>query len=324
MQNFYHGRKSQGLAVPKILGLTASPVMRSDPKSVSKIEQTLDAICRTPKKFRSELRLHVKLPAMTQVHYDPPPTLYTPAVESLRDSWRSMQIKEDPYYLSLLRNNTQRAQRALEALILNQKTWSREQIKSFYIIAQRVNEELGDWAADYYVSHVVSKVLKLVDEADKNFGILDVSKAEKQYVAKVLRQVKVNERSHSWSVTDKAAKLIEILLGESDPSTGIVFVKVIHISEASRCTRGLNLLILSQERATASVLAHLLRVHPQTREKFTVGTVVGSSQHAKRTQSIGELLDVESAKDTLSLFKSGKINLAIATSVLEEGIDVPE
>src|ERR1019366_3090460 len=123
--------------------------------------------------------------------------------------------------------------RALEALILNQKTWSCEQIKSFYIIAQRVNEELGGWAADYYVSHVVSKVLKLVDEADKNIGIWDVSKAEKKYVAKILRRVKVDESSHPWSITDKVARLIEILLGESGRSSGIVFVKVIHIPKTS-------------------------------------------------------------------------------------------
>lgn len=51
---------------------------------------------------------------------------------------------------------------------------------------------------------------------------------------------------------------------------------------------------------------------------------MGTSQYSKKTQSIGELLDVDPSQDTLSLFKAGKLDLVIATSVLEEGLDVPE
>lgn len=54
MTNFYHPRKSKGQHIPHILGLTASPVMRSNATSLVKIEETLDAICRTPTKHRAE------------------------------------------------------------------------------------------------------------------------------------------------------------------------------------------------------------------------------------------------------------------------------
>src|ERR1700710_369708 len=69
MGNFYHERKQKGLSVPHILGLTASPVMRSDPQNLVQIENTLDAICRAPLKHRAELRLQVNLPVLSQVYY---------------------------------------------------------------------------------------------------------------------------------------------------------------------------------------------------------------------------------------------------------------
>jgi hypothetical protein len=71
------------------------------------------------------------------------------------------------------------------------------------------------------------------------------------------------------------------------------------------------------------VLAHLLSVHPETRDLFRIGTIVGTSAHTNRARNIGELIDTDLQKNALSLFKSGRINLVIATSVLEEGIDVP-
>lgn len=99
-------------------------------------------------------------------------------------------------------------------------------------------------------------------------------------------------------------KLIEVLIRLSKSSTfkGIIFV---------------------QERALAEVLTYLISVHPETRDLFRVGTIVGTSAHAHRAQSknIGELIDVNS--DALSMFKKGRLNLVVATSVLEEGIDVP-
>ena len=106
-------------------------------------------------------------------------------------------------------------------------------------------------------------------------------------------------------VTDKVRKLIEVLIrmSKSAAFSGIVFV---------------------QERALAAVLCHLLSVHPETRD-LRIGTIVGTSAHSNRAQSknIGELIDVDSQKNVLAMFKKGQINLVVATSVLEEGIDVP-
>lgn len=239
MQNFYHRQKSQGLQVPKVLGLTASPVMRSNLLSVSKIEQTLDAICRTPKKHQTELRLHAKLPALIHVQYDTLFIEYTQTVNSLSQAFKSMDLTKDPYYLSLVKDNTERAQKALQKLILNHKTASHVQIKHFYIVARRINQELGDWAADYYVSQIVSKVMQLVNDTDCQAGTWDVLTAEKQYIAQVLQQVKLsgdicNRWCSSSSVSNKVTKLIEVLATESGHSSGIIFVKVGNIRTLDR------------------------------------------------------------------------------------------
>ena len=119
MQNFYHKRKAQGLSVPHILGLTASPVMRSNPQSLTSIEDTLDAICRTPKKHRAELRLQVKLPVLEQVYYEDhllenQPRTSTRTIESLSRVYKGLKLREDPFVVSLIRDDSDRSRRRLE------------------------------------------------------------------------------------------------------------------------------------------------------------------------------------------------------------------
>ncbi len=106
MQNFYHKRKAQGLSVPSILGLTASPVMRSNPKSLTNIEETLDAICRTPTKHREELRLQVKLPVLEQIYYQEDLLTAVPrSIISLNEVYANLKLQGDPYVISLVKQN---------------------------------------------------------------------------------------------------------------------------------------------------------------------------------------------------------------------------
>lgn len=71
------------------------------------------------------------------------------------------------------------------------------------------------------------------------------------------------------------------------------------------------------------VLAHLLTVHPETRNIFKVGKMVGTSNYSARPSNISEFIGADSQVDMLTDFRSGKLNLVVATSVLEEGIDIP-
>jgi dsRNA-specific ribonuclease len=298
--------------VPHILGLTASPVMRSDPLSLTKIEETLDAITKTPTKHRAELRLQVKLPLLMKVFYrgfapESSSGGYSRMIESLGQAFTGLKFSEDPYVLGLIEENTEKSLRKLENVRMSCKTWCQDQMKSFHATSLKICRELGSLSADFYISEVITKYTTMVKDNENALGIWDVPSAEKQYLNQAFKQVEITHTSSAAPdgipfVSDKVRKLIECLLQEPSMFSGIVFV---------------------QERAMVSVLAHLLSVHPDTRARFRIGTMVGTSAPSYRARNVGELIDLGSQRHTLSLFKAGIINLVIATSVLEEGIDVP-
>jgi dsRNA-specific ribonuclease len=308
MWSFYHERKQKGLSIPCILGLTASPTIKSDPESLVKIEETLDAICRTPRKHLAELRLKVNLPVLSHVHYQssPPEALLTGStrtIESLGRAFGSLKIETDPYVLDLASQNTEKSLRKLQQVRLNRKTWCQQQMKTLHATGLKICHELGPWAADHYISNVVSKFIKTAED-EGNFGVWDLSGAEKQYLAKALKNVEIADSGTDLGetiVSDKVTRLIESILSEANTPSGIIFV---------------------QERAVVAALAHILSIHPAVRDRLKVGTMIGNSTSPYR-RSIGELIDVDMQKQMLSLFKDGVINLIVATSVLEEGIDVP-
>jgi endoribonuclease Dicer len=71
-------------------------------------------------------------------------------------------------------------------------------------------------------------------------------------------------------------------------------------------------------------LAEVLSCHPLTKDVFRIGTLVGSSDYARRTTplDITRGLPKNKQADTLRDFRTGEKNLIISTSVAEEGIDV--
>jgi hypothetical protein len=304
MNESYWPAKRGNLEVPHILGLTASPVIQWGIEQLKTLERTLDAVCRSPKKHREELMLHSNRPDMIVVKHDELPTPYerdgfTPNMLRLLDMYRSLDISEDPCILQLKVQNTVRSRNTLEKVLIGRDTFVQNQMKTFCGRSVELCRHLGPWAADYYINRVVSDVLmRFESQGPFSAGFKD---AEIQYLAKLFNTMQLQPPSpEPDKPSSKVKELVRILLSSPDDIVGIVFV---------------------QERATVAVLAHFLSTHPETRG-FRVGAMVGTS---KPPGSKLAFLDLNSKDDLESLhhFRIGKINLLVATSVLEEGIDVP-
>ncbi|KAF7589645.1 Dicer-like protein 2 [Aspergillus hancockii] len=158
-------------------------------------------------------------------------------------------------------------------------------LRRFCAKADSVYVTLGAWAADYFV---VESSRRLVNRmAIDSEGLW--ADAGKLRLGEMLRVISTRERLH-FSDQDAVSAKVGCLLSfleeqHHNAFSGIVFVK---------------------ERAIAYALATVIAHHPVTRDLF-------------RCQACVDPADVH---NTLRQFRDGRLNLVIATNVLEEGIDM--
>ncbi|KAL2021535.1 hypothetical protein VTK56DRAFT_7034 [Thermocarpiscus australiensis] len=302
MREHFAVAKANRLPVPHILGLTASPLMRSELAGLELLEQTLDAVCKTPSKHRAELIAHVNRPSMITESYGSlsDPEGPTATMASLNTVYNELDIKPDPYILRLLADNRPRARDALVKAIRTKDTYCQQKLRSFCAKARNICKHLGPWAADYYVHRVITEFLKapITRQVQSN----GLTQEEVRYLAEAFLKVDAPPPPPiPTALSAKVLVLIKILESQPGNPVGIVFV---------------------EERATVAVLSHILSVHPRTVSRYRVGSVVGSSRFPGRSQ---DFLDLTTKEYLFSLqaFRKGTTNLLVATSALEEGIDVP-
>lgn len=139
MRDFYMPKFIQREPVPHILGLSASPIMKSIPESLSMIETTLNAICRTPKKHRSELLNQVKLPELRRTFYTPEsigsPHCATETLASLHRVYEALDVEEDPYVLKLKSEDTDKSRRNLAKARRSRGTYTQDQFKTLVCLS---------------------------------------------------------------------------------------------------------------------------------------------------------------------------------------------
>lgn len=305
MTEAYWPAKRHGREVPHILGLTASPVVRSGFEQLEALERTLDSVCKSPHKHRDELISHSNRPEMLIAAHDElrdpfERDGYTPNMLKLLNIYRNMNISEDPYILRLRAENSQRSRISLEKAWMTRDTFAQSQMKTVCGRSVELCRQLGPWAADYYINRVVSDINTRY-ESQAFFGGKSKD-ADIQYLVKLFGTVQLEPiPAQPTELSSKLKELVRILLSFKDDPMGIIFVK---------------------ERATVAVLAHFLATHPPLRERLRVGAMVGTS---KPPGSRHAFLDLNRKDDVESLqhFRAGRVNLLVATSVLEEGIDVP-
>ncbi|KAF4948363.1 hypothetical protein FGADI_9675 [Fusarium gaditjirri] len=306
MMNFYHLHKDAGMPVPAILGLTASPIISSDLKEIEKLENTMDAVCVTPTANREQLLKHVNKPHLVCSLYDAtkiPPR--TPLMQQLKSEYSNMDIANDPEVLKLktLATNDEKKREKLLDMVMKHDTFSQQQIKGLWNKSREILAELGSWAVDHYISQMIKTFLGRIDA---NITFNDAwSNEDRTYLAGHLRRINIgvvdNSPPTDQTVSHKTSRLIHELLEAKNDVVGIIFVK---------------------ERTAAHALCELLNNYPPIRDRYRVGAIVGASSYGFQKQKVFEY-PVGLGPQVLDDFRSGAINLLVATSVLEEGIDVP-
>lgn len=312
IMRIYHRRKAKGgpATVPSILGLTASPIQKSRPTDLRsvlsstaltcidrvkrEIESNLDAVTVTPRLHRQELMRHVHHPTFIRLSYVP---------------WSQ---EEDPNVGEALRLLTEVHQQfcaggeefPLGTSRQHRRLGWKDHVSALYQKARYIHEELGQWAAECFIRRTICELrvtantltrFSFDQDGDLKLSLLRVFDREE-----FLRPMEpLSEQSH---LSRKVQCLIDFLEDQrAEECSGLIFVR---------------------QRATVSMLYTLLSSCPRTATRFRCGTFVGVSACSRRKYNVSELLDLKTQQSTINDFRSGVKNLLIATSVLEEGIDV--
>ncbi|KAI1173067.1 RNase3 domain-containing protein [Nemania sp. FL0916] len=301
----YRVQKCNGLACPAILGLTASPIMRSNLDGIEKIEQTLDAVCKSPTLHREELVAAVKRPTLSCVTV--PERGSHPFIDSMANlaaAFRSLNIYEDPYILHLQNSRTTKSAYKLKRALEKRETPALKQIQSLYRKGAEMHQQLGLWGSEYFIYRAITH---FIESNDQDLTWFETQAAvEKQYIITILQKIRVKiprpfKDTDRLDLSEKFIALVKELDSAPDNTRCIIFVI---------------------ETATVAVLAQMLSATASVSCRFQVGTMIGTSNFAARKRELGDLNQTKGNSD-LEDFRTGKLNLLIATSIAEEGIDVP-
>lgn len=230
------------------------------------------------------------------------------AFESLKLAYWDMDIMEDPYITSLRhaeRPDIHRIQRLIDV----KNTYSQMQMKGLVSKATHIRKEYGVWATEWYIKEALIRSFKGAEDSEGEGALMEWNGDEKQYLRGILKKVIVPTHLGpiEGRLSDKVEELIKVLLeeynGEEDEFAGLVFV---------------------EQRVEVTILQQILKKDSRTRGLFRSGTIVGAGQgSAKIGKGIYELVTGKNQIGVIEGFRSGKINLLISTSVVEEGLDIP-
>jgi ERCC4-related helicase len=235
---------------------------------------------------------------------------------------KSLKIEQDPYVI-FLRQQLSLAQprspeyyridQKLSTTIRNQKTFTLKGLRDFERAASDILYDLGPWAADWYVWRIIERAK---DAANPYNNIMTTWKeTEKDHLLKILNGIVLTPVSyHADDImdesTDKVQQLITTLLNEK--------LETEERGDIYSC------LVFVQRRDSVLAIAEVLNNHPFTEGVFRIGILLGTSDNSHRHSflDLTRKLARESQEDTMADFRSGELNLIVATAVAEEGLDI--
>ncbi|KAF8682784.1 Dicer dimerization domain [Rhizoctonia solani] len=286
---------------PRIFGMTASPIfnIRNPAQSLAQLQETMDAKVLAVKDNVLELALNAPKPQEFVMECPPPSSDYSdyprPTMWSVVSEFENL-LFPDP---DDLKDLTSRYKHALN--------------------------ELGPLAADYFVLLFIRRAIEKSTVGSSELGAYfsrasslapetggdsspvagqtwsDLDNAYNEHLATIQERARGLDKSQmmSW-LTPKLKILISILeANRADDFSALIFV---------------------EQRQVASALAWLLPLVPELRDWVKAAALVGHGD-GSRAGFEGSGMAHAAQRSTVRNFRSGSINLVIATSVAEEGLD---
>ncbi|CAE6478937.1 unnamed protein product [Rhizoctonia solani] len=282
---------------PRIFGMTASPIfnIRNPVQSLAQLQENMDAKILAVRDNVLELALNAPKPQEFLMECPSP----------------------DPDYPDYPVPNMWSIVTAFESLMFPDPDDAKELTSRF----DHVLKELGPLAADYFVLLFIRRAI------DKS----TVSSAE--LGAYFTRESQINNGSgtatdRTWSDLDDAynenlARIQERAKNLNKSQMMSWFAPklkfLISILDANR-TEDFSSLVFVEQRQVASTLAWLLPLVPELRDWIKAAALVGHGD-GSRAGFEGSGMAHAAQRSIVRDFRSGSINLVIATSVAEEGLD---
>jgi ERCC4-related helicase len=230
---------------------------------------------------------------------------------TLRQAFASYDLAQDPYVLDLIQQQEQGygVSQQMQKVYVSGKTYCREQLRSLVAKVEATLQELGPSTMKWYLGQCLTQFEKMVHKSDSH--LLEWTVDEKKHLLDVLKGLPFPDNDVWAGVPlslDQTSRKIHLLVdllaseAEGDPNfTCLVFI---------------------EQRIWVACVAEILAHHPRTTDLLRIGTFVGQSQSSKRKANIATFAEPRNQQATLDEFRAGTLNVILATSVLEEGIDV--
>ena len=226
-------------------------------------------------------------------------------LQRLQLVFKNLDINSDPWIIRLRKLKNSDNDARLRKALLSHKTTCQDQMKRFVGMALNTDMELGTWAAEYFIWECISRYRS--KHAASQLVFADMEDEEKDYILKAFVEVDPHVPDNSFNQDDsRLSPKVHCLID--------TIGKEMHAS--------LSCLVFVKTRAAVAILAALLSIHHLTRSVVSLGTYCGTSNSDKRKSYVSELLDTKDQTTALDDLRTGKKNMLVSTSVLEEGIDV--
>jgi ERCC4-related helicase len=199
--------------------------------------------------------------------------------------------------------------RQIQKTYVSGKTYCREQLKSLIAKVEATLQELGPSTMEWYLGQCLTQFEKMVHTSDSQ--LLDWSVNEKKHLLGILKDLSFPD-NNLWAGAPLSL----------DGISRKIYLLVDLLASEAKVNPNFTCLVFIEQRIWVACVAEILTHHPRTKDLLRVGTFVGTSQNSKRKADIATLVEPRNQHTTLDDFRAGMLNVILATSVLEEGIDI--